>query len=191
MTRRLDEIVVVDVESTCWPGEPPPGQESEIIEIGLCLLRVQDLRRRGRRSILVRPRRSTVSPFCTRLTTLTAAEVAAGVSFAEACAILQEEYDTRSRIWASYGNYDRRQFYGQCQKDDVPYPFGPTHVNVKNLFALVLGRERESSLAEAFYLLGWSLEGTHHRGADDAWNIARLLRDLLRRARTLHLREVT
>lgn len=185
MTRRLDEIVVIDVESTCWPSEPPPGEESEIIEIGVCLLNVQTLRRQQKRSILVRPQRSTISPFCTRLTTLTAEQVAGGVSFTEACATLQEEYDTRSRVWASYGNYDRRQFHYQCQKGKISYPFGPTHVNVKNLVALTLGREREPSLAEAFDLLGWSLEGTLHRGDDDAWNIARLLCELLWRGRKL------
>jgi inhibitor of KinA sporulation pathway (predicted exonuclease) len=37
MARRLDQILVVDVESTCWEGEPPDGQEPEIIEIGLCV----------------------------------------------------------------------------------------------------------------------------------------------------------
>ena len=35
MARKLDRILVVDVEATCWEGDPPPGQISEIIEIGL------------------------------------------------------------------------------------------------------------------------------------------------------------
>jgi len=26
--RHLDQVVVVDVEATCWEGEPPLGQES-------------------------------------------------------------------------------------------------------------------------------------------------------------------
>lgn len=30
MARRLGRILVADVESTCWEGEPPPGQMSEI-----------------------------------------------------------------------------------------------------------------------------------------------------------------
>ncbi len=30
MARKLDQILVVDVEATCWEGQPPPGQESEI-----------------------------------------------------------------------------------------------------------------------------------------------------------------
>ena len=39
MARRLlDYIVLEDVEATCWDGEPPPGEDSDIIEIGVCLL---------------------------------------------------------------------------------------------------------------------------------------------------------
>jgi hypothetical protein len=26
MARKLDYILVIDVEATCWQGEPPPGQ---------------------------------------------------------------------------------------------------------------------------------------------------------------------
>ena len=44
MARKLDRILVVDVEATCWEGDPPPGQTSEIIEIGLCVLDVPTLR---------------------------------------------------------------------------------------------------------------------------------------------------
>src|SRR4051812_272830 len=29
---------VIDVEATCWDGQPPPGQVNEIIEIGLCVV---------------------------------------------------------------------------------------------------------------------------------------------------------
>jgi len=32
-------------------------------------------------------------------------------------------------------------------------------------------------------MMGWPLEGTLHRGSDDAWNIARLLGDILLKAR--------
>ena len=38
--KKLDCILVVDLEATCWVGGPPEGQESEIIEIGLCVLHV-------------------------------------------------------------------------------------------------------------------------------------------------------
>jgi hypothetical protein len=36
MVRQLDQILVIDVESTCWQGKTPAGQVSGIIEIGVC-----------------------------------------------------------------------------------------------------------------------------------------------------------
>jgi len=183
MARRLDRILVVDVESTCWEGNPPPGQMSEIIEIGLCVVDVVALERVVRRSILVRPACSTVSAYCTQLTTLTQADVDPGVSLAEACRVLAQEYQSGQRLFASFGDYDRQQFERNCAAFGIPYPFGPTHLNVKNLAAVAYGWSREVGMSEALVRAGLPLEGTHHRGGDDAWNIAGLLCQLLRRIR--------
>ena len=179
MAKLLDQIVVVDVESTCWDGPPPPGEAPEIIEIGVCLVCVADGARSERDSILVRPIRSKVSPFCTALTTLTQEQVDRGCTFAEACRVLSLHYRTRERAWASYGDYDRRQFERQCAEVDVSYPFGATHINVKNLFALTRALPHEVGLGEAFEHLQLAFEGTPHRGDDDAWNIAALLAEIL------------
>jgi inhibitor of KinA sporulation pathway (predicted exonuclease) len=183
MARRLDRILVVDVESTCWEGELPPGQMSEIIEIGLCVVDVAALERVERRSILVRSACSTVSAYCTQLTTLTQADVDAGIPLAEACRVLADEYKSRERLFASFGDYDRQQFERNCAAFGIPYPFGPTHLNVKNLAAVAYGWPREVGMSEALKRAGLPLEGTHHRGGDDAWNIAGLLCELLRRIR--------
>ena len=183
MARLLDQLLVVDVESTCWEGAPPAGEESEIIEIGLCLLDVASLERVERRSLLVRPEHSQVSAFCTQLTTLTAEQVASGVAFAEACAELRGELRGRDRVWASYGDYDRRQFERQCQARGVAYPFGATHLNVKSLFALAHALPHEVGMDAALGRLSLPLEGTHHRGGDDAWNIAAILATVLARMR--------
>jgi len=169
---------VVDVEATCWAGEPPAGQVSEIIEIGVCELDVESGERVGKHSVLVRPERSTVSEFCTSLTTLTAEQVAGGVTYAEACRLLRKDFGSRDRVWASYGDYDRKQFERQGS-----YPFGPRHVNVKTLFALSRRLPREVGLDAALRIAGLPLEGTHHRGDDDAWNIAALFGGILRSAR--------
>lgn len=179
----MDHILVVDVEATCWEGDPPLGQENEIIEVGLCTLDIAAGQRLERRSILVRPERSTVSPFCTRLTTLTQAQVERGISFSEACALLKRDYRSNERIWASYGDYDRQQFERQCAARRIAYPFGSRHLNVKSLFAVVQALPREVGLDKAMELLKLPLEGTHHRGNDDAWNIALILSTLLSRAR--------
>ncbi len=171
---KLDRVLVVDVEATCWEGDPPPGETSEIIEIGVCELDVASGERIGKHSVLVRPERSSVSDFCTSLTTLTADQVSRGVSYTEACGLLRKDFRSRDRVWASYGDYDRKQFERQGT-----YPFGPRHLNVKSLFALTRALPREVGLAQALALAGLPLEGTHHRGDDDAWNIAALLGGIL------------
>lgn len=180
---RLDHVNVVDVESTCWEGSPPRGEEPEIIEIGVCVLDVRSLEVRRGESILVRPERSTVSEFCARLTTLTQADVEQGISFAEACDLLRQRYDSRNHVWASYGDYDRTVFERQCAATGAVYPFARRHVNVKAWFALSHALSREVGMAEALARLGLPLEGTHHRGGDDARNIARILAALWRSVR--------
>src|SRR5689334_6339207 len=71
MAKLFDQVLVIDIESTCWQGPPPRGQLSEIIEIGLCAVDLRTLERLEKRSIMVKPVRSRVSEFCTSLTTLT------------------------------------------------------------------------------------------------------------------------
>jgi inhibitor of KinA sporulation pathway (predicted exonuclease) len=183
MARLMDQVLVIDLESTCWEGAPPPGEVSEIIEIGVCALDLGTLERIEKRCLLVKPVRSTVSPFCTRLTTLTAEDLQDGLSLAEAVRTLRKEYHSQDRLWASWGDYDRRQFERACADQGVPYPFGSRHLNVKTLFAAACGSDRELGLDAAYDLLGLRMEGTHHRGVDDAWNIAGVLALLLRKTR--------
>jgi inhibitor of KinA sporulation pathway (predicted exonuclease) len=184
VAKKLDHILVVDVEATCWDGEPPPGQESEIIEIGVCVLEVTTGQRSHKQSMLVRPERSQVSAYCTQLTSLTQEQVERGLTFHAACTLLQNHYSSKSRVWASYGDYDRRQFEQQCASFNVDYPFGHTHINIKNLFALSRGLREEVGMAKALELLQRPLEGTPHRAGDDAWNIAGILAELLLKLRS-------
>ena len=179
MARKLDQIIVIDIESTCWDKTPPSGQESEIIEIGICMFDIASGHRMGKESILVKPEVSTVSEFCTQFTTLTQERVENGTTFNDACSILKKKYLSKDRVWASYGDYDRRQFERQCQSFNVPYPFGPSHLNIKNLFAILNGLDHEIGMAGALNLLDLELEGVHHRAADDAWNIASILSEIL------------
>lgn len=183
MAQKIDQIIVLDLESTCWEGNPPPGQEREIIEIGVCLLDVKTGQRHKKCSYLVRPERSTVSPFCTQLTTLTQEQVDQGILFSEAIEHLRREYAPAERTWASYGDYDRVMLQQQCMDRRVHYPFNRTHINVKNLLAVGMNLPHEVGLDRALEMLNLPLEGTHHRGDDDAWNIAAILNLLLKRIR--------
>ncbi|MEX2172837.1 MAG: 3'-5' exonuclease [Pirellulaceae bacterium] len=184
MAKLLDRVLVIDIESTCWSGQaPPPGQLSEIIEVGLCVVDLARLERIEKRCLLVRPVRSKISEFCTQLTTLKPDDFLTAGTLADAVSVLKREYRSLERLWVSWGDYDRNQFHKVCKELTVPYPFGTRHLNVKTLFAAAYGDLKESALDEACERIGMPLEGTHHRGVDDAWNIAGIFCQLLARIR--------
>lgn len=173
------KIIVVDVESTCWKRHRnPPGMRSEIIEIGICLLNLHTMKPEQKRSILVTPMESTVSEFCTKLTRITPEMLSdGGIPFAEACADVIRDYDAKNVLWGSWGDYDRKMFLKQCERRGVDYPFCPQHMNIKQLFADVHGEKM--GMARALSTIGLVLEGRHHRGDDDAHNIARILAHMI------------
>jgi len=180
---KYSHIPVIDVECTCYENnEWPPGDVQEIIEIGVAHLNVKTLEVDKVESILIPPTSSVISPFCTKLTTLTPEMFDTEKeqehelwSFQDACDTLRNNYLTRIRPWASWGDFDRTMFETQCQRDGVQYPFGKTHLNVKALFSLFTGSTHGYGMSKALKQAKLKLVGTHHRGHDDAANIARLL----------------
>ncbi len=154
---------VVDIEATCWDGQPPPGQVSEIIEIGLTVVDLDSLERVGRHRVLVRPRRSTVSAFCTELTGLTGPEVDTGLPFSAACRLLATEHRAGERPWASWGDYDQRQFTRQCRATGTAYPFGHRHTNAKAVFTDARGLRRRRAWRRP-----WSWPASRWRAATTA-----------------------
>lgn len=186
LSGKLDQLLVIDVEATCWEqGKPPAGQEPEIIEIGVCVLDVLTGDPLHAASILIRPEHSEVTPFCTDLTSLTPAQLERAVTFEHACKILQRRYQSRARVWASYGDFDRRQIERQCQARGIAFPLGPTHINVKSLFAVMHGLPQEVSMLRALEMVNLLPQGHHHRGVDDARNTALLLSRLLMQRRAV------
>ncbi|RKZ42726.1 MAG: DNA polymerase III [Gammaproteobacteria bacterium] len=173
------KILVIDIEATCWKRKIPKGQQNEIIEIGICVLNSSTHEKVASHSLIVKSV-SEVSTFCTALTTLTQADIDKGISLKEACEILQTQYLSKERTWASYGAYDKKQFEKECQNKGIDYPFSQEHINVKQLFTNTLHLKKPMGMAGALKQLEIPLEGTHHRGIDDAWNIAEILTWLLK-----------
>lgn len=169
-------IIVIDLEATCWNGKIPQGQVNEIIEIGICVLDTTTGLITKKDGILIKPERSKVSPFCTELTTITQEMLNEnGMSFNEACIKLREDYNAHHYTWASYGAYDQNMMKKQCKIRGVAYPLSQQHINVKTLFSEVKGLQRKVGMKGALGILNIPLEGIHHRGVDDAHNIAKIL----------------
>lgn len=170
------QILIVDLEATCWSGKVPEGQQNEVIEIGVCILDTVSGEIRKNRGLLVKPERSEVSAFCTELTSITPELLdREGISFAEACDILRNEYQSEILSWGSYGEYDRKMMKQQCASWGMPYPLSEDHINVKAMFARIKGLKKAVGMAGALGILKFPLDGTHHRGVDDAKNIANIM----------------
>jgi inhibitor of KinA sporulation pathway (predicted exonuclease) len=174
--KTTDKIIIIDLEATCWQSAVPQGQENEIIEIGLAVLDSETGEITQNQGILIKPQRSSVSPFCTELTTITPDLLDKnGVPFEEAIEKLVAEYNPDLYTWASYGQYDLNMLRKQCKSFGIPYPMGSEHINVKVWFGEKFGLQKPTGMNGALYLLDIPLEGTHHRGIDDAKNIAKIL----------------
>jgi len=181
MARHTKIVNVIDLEATCWSGNPPTGQYSEIIEIGICEVNLLDCEMESKRSILVAPEASKVSDFCTNLTGHTQKELDdKAVPFEAAMQILLDEYGMKSRVMVSWGDYDRKMFDRAYNARGNQRPWQWRHLNLKAMFSMLRNPEREVGMDTALKLLKLPLIGRHHNGADDAANIAAILLDLQR-----------
>jgi inhibitor of KinA sporulation pathway (predicted exonuclease) len=151
----------------------------------------------------VKPTVSTVSQFCTSLTSITTELLAAeGVSLPEAFASLKDIVDQTAAVastnggnfaWASWGDYDCKMFNKQSHLFGLNHPLrmpGSTderHFNVKTIarnprmqsLTGYTGSDQQTAKLTGWRMdvayegiLGREIEGTHHRGGDDAFNIA-------------------
>lgn len=171
-----DYFLVIDLEATCDEEKRIHARHMEIIEIGSVLVDAETLEPVAEHQTFVKPvRHPVLTEFCTRLTTIRQADVERAPGFREAITSLTRFLDGRAALFCSWGDYDRRQFEQDAHFHEVSLPFGEKHLNVKKQFSAQLGEERRYGMAAALRRVGLDLEGTHHRGIDDARNIAKLL----------------
>lgn len=173
--------LIVDIEATCDDREvgggrgAVPKHEMEIIEIGAVLVDATSLAVVEEFQRFVRPvRHPVLTPFCTRLTSIVQADVNGAPLFPVALDALRRFIGDRSVVFASWGDYDRKQFERDAERHRVSLPFRQRHANIKQMFAQALG-EKRLGVGQALARVGLTFTGTPHRGIDDARNIARLL----------------
>lgn len=182
MARKLDRVYIVDVEATCWKEKRPDAQISEVIQVGIVEFDLLSGNISSKVSHNIRPEYSKVSEFCTELTGITVEELKGEKNFSEVCDMIKERFPhLKNYTWASYGDYDRRHIEEMSNLHRRPHLFGKTHINIKNLFALKWGLEKEVSMRKALRILNKELVGQHHNALDDALNITEILKACLQK----------
>jgi inhibitor of KinA sporulation pathway (predicted exonuclease) len=150
----------------------------EIIEIGAAWA-TADGTVLDRFQAFVRPlQRPALTAFCISLTGIRQTDVDAAPLLPVAARALQE-FALRGRrpsaVWASWGDYDRKQLERDCARHSIANPLELPHQNLKRLFSKRQRIGGALALATACQLAKIKLEGTFHRALDDAINTAHLL----------------
>jgi len=171
-------ILVLDLEASCDEGDKLPAEEMEMIEVG-AVWATPDGRILAEFQALVRPMlHPRLTPFCSQLTGITQADVDSAPLFPEVAARLAsfaELHGHEVATWGSWGKYDAKQLERDCARHGVENPLARLeHINLKRTFAKSR-RIKEVGMARALQMVGLPLDGSHHRGLDDARNIAKLL----------------
>ena len=170
--------LIVDVEATCSDDGSVPRNEMEIIEIGAVMQSSRTFEIESEFQTMVRPvRHRQLTTFCTELTGIEQHKVADAPLFPEALEAMKKWMDGfEDALFCSWGDYDRNQFIQDCAYHRIGYPFHFGHLNLKAEFSRSLNRHKRYGITEALRQIGFKFEGSHHRGPDDARNVARIVR---------------
>jgi inhibitor of KinA sporulation pathway (predicted exonuclease) len=170
--------LIIDLEATCCDAGTVPRHEMEIIEIGAVMLNRITWEIDSEFQQFIQPvRHRELTAFCTTLTTIQQQDIAQAPKFPEAIELFKEWMNLfPNNIFGSWGKYDKNQFIQDCKYHNIPYPFSSEHINIKETFSEYLGVSKRFGMAQALEYLGIELQGTHHRGIDDARNIAAIYR---------------
>lgn len=175
------KFVVLDLEATCWEKKKK-GQVNEIIEIGALLLDengglISEFEQ------FIKPQvNPTLSEFCTELTTIRQEDVDAAQAFPEVLNAFHEWFGMAegNYVLGSWGFYDKIQFTKDCNLHGLPTEWLERHVSIKHQHKEICGLTKPLGMRKALEVEGFELDGTHHRGIDDARNIAKIFRKYLK-----------
>ena len=167
-------LLVVDLEATC-DQRGFSRDQMETIEVGAVMVETATLRPVDEFQTFIRPVvRHRLTRFCTELTSITQDMVDEAPTFPEAMARWKEWMDGRRSLFCSWGRYDLHQLRQDEARWGCGLPTGRGHLDLKREFASVQ-EVRRCGMKGALRMAGLPLTGTHHRGIDDARNIAALL----------------
>lgn len=166
--------IVFDLEATCWRDRTQKKQ-SEIIEIGAVAINEQG-NIIDEFAAFSRPQLNPIlSPFCTELTTITQADVERAQAFPEVLKSFTDWIDLSNEyLLCSWGFYDRNQLEKDCSLHQLEIAWLAKHISVKHQYAKIVHSKKPMGMAKALQKEGLPLVGTHHRGIDDARNIAQI-----------------
>ncbi len=169
------DFIVFDLEATCWLGRPPQGI-TEIIEIGAVKYNGYG-ENLGTFNKFIKPTvNPTLSPFCTRLTSITQENVDRAQTFDRVIEDFMDWIDiyTDDYLLCSWGKFDKTLLQNDCILHKVEFEWLESHIDVKKQFRTYKRSKDEYGLKKSLRLEGLEFDGTPHRAISDAENLGKI-----------------
>lgn len=176
----MAKIIIFDLEATCW--ENGNKDKMQTIEFGAVQLDPSTLVIISEFQRFVRPTLELVlSDICKELTGITQDDVDKADTFEAVFGGFCDWISDGSFQIYSWGDYDLGQLKQDCKICGIAMNkrIIKKHQSLKAIYAERL-RIRPCGMAQALERLHMPLEGQHHRAIDDARNIAKIARWLLK-----------
>ena len=177
--RKIDtNYIVFDLEATCWE-QNNNFKNSEIIEIGAVKYKIKDgvLIAVEKFQRFVKPIKNPVlSDFCKKLTSIKQEDVDSADTFD----VVMKEFGGFIGIGfclISWGNYDKIRIKADCEDHGIQLNRF-NHINLKQEFSRITNT-KPCGMTKALKRLNIPLEGTHHRGIDDAINTGKIFETII------------
>lgn len=165
------EILLISIKTTSH------NSRKEVIEIGICNFDCLTRKKYDPVSLFVKPITTRVTDHCTKITGIAAEDVSDAATFLDVCNFLIENYDSKNRPWASYGNFAETVIRRQCEDNNLEFPLSERFINLRYLFSLFNNLDEEVALNEA--LAKVSVNVGSNSSEDDVLNIGILLAKIL------------
>lgn len=168
--------IVFDLEATCWEFRRA-SHKQEVIEIGALKLdeyaEVTDTFCQFIKPVF----HPTLSPFCKKLTSIEQENVMKAKEFAAVIEEFQDWIglvDDEDYVLCSWGFFDRKILENNCALHRLEDSWLEHHISLKHQYATLRKLRKPIGLKRAVEKEGFEFCGTHHRGIDDANNLAKI-----------------
>ena len=168
--------IILDLEATCWKDRSE-NMQNEIIEIGAVKINKNGIIE-NEFSEFVKPILNPIlSDFCTELTTIKQSEINPADTYDIVVNRFKNWIDLRQKfVLCSWGFYDKKQFIKDCDLHSLDKNWLANHISLKHQYAKIKKLRKPIGMGGALKKEGLKLDGTHHRGIDDAKNIAKIFK---------------
>jgi inhibitor of KinA sporulation pathway (predicted exonuclease) len=181
------KIAYIDLEMLCWPnGECPANQTKHITQIGLVEIDTISLTVSRTANYYIRPENKNfeVSEYCTNLTKITKELlIKDGRRFPDVMNTIRNEFSPRNKVTFAWGS-DNDPIVEHCNLYKCDNPWGSTGIwDLGVIFRSTYAIKPKLTLSKALKYLNVPFEGTPHNALYDAWSLAKLHIEMLRRIR--------